>query len=160
MKTKKVLTILLLVFVAGSVAYMIIKEALPTSPADEPNDSVVSPAAEHTALIVYYFHGDFRCITCNKLESYTREAVKTHFVDAFAAKKMVFMPINTDKPQNSHFIQDYGLVSKSVVLSEVAQGREIRFKNLDQIWQKVADKDSYLEYIRNSIAEFLEETNR
>ena len=32
-------------------------------------------------LIVYYFHGDKRCMTCHKLENYTKEALDTYLQD-------------------------------------------------------------------------------
>ncbi|MHC4076762.1 MAG: nitrophenyl compound nitroreductase subunit ArsF family protein, partial [Planctomycetota bacterium] len=110
-------------------------------------------------LIVYYFHGDQRCATCHKLETYAKEALDTYFADKIASKKIVWKVVNVDRTENSHFIQDYKLVTKSVVLSEVAHGKEVGWKNLDQIWQKVGNKESYLQYVCDSIWNFLENTD-
>jgi len=79
-----------------------------------------------------------------------------YFADEIASRNIVWKTVNIDKTENSHFIQDYKLVTKSVVLSEVADGKEVGWKNLDQIWQKVGDKDGYLQYIRESILNGLE----
>jgi len=183
MKIKRIFTIVLLVFVVGSVAYMIGRKQntessqIPDSPASVPRgqpvtsgepsvaqqnepDSSTNAAAndpQSIQLIVYYFHGDMRCPTCHKLEKYAKEALDTYFADEIASKKIIWKVINVDRTENSHFIQDYKLVTKSVVLSEVADGKEAGWKNLDQIWQRVSDKDGYLEYIRESVLQSLKE---
>ena len=179
MKIKKIFTVILLLFVAVSIGYMIVNEKKPETFASEER---IEPVSKNTApeqesaetnteqimpssiaktenedvqqdnqLIVYYFHGDQRCPTCHKLETYAKEALDVYFADEIASKKIVWKIINVDRTENSHFVQDYKLVTKSVVLSEVANGKEVGWKNLDQIWQKVRDKDSYLQYVRESI---------
>ena len=160
MRAKQVLTILLLVFVVGSLAYMVVKENKSESSTDQTANSKELPATaeQDTRLIVYYFHGDMRCATCHKLESYAKEALDTNFSDAIASGSIIWKPVNVDKPENKHFIQDYELVTKSVVLSRIADGKETEWENLDQIWQKVADKNAYLQYINDGIVKFLEET--
>jgi hypothetical protein len=159
MKAKQVLTILLLIFVVGSLAYMAVKESKSESPTDTATIPQERSATieQDTRLIVYYFHGDARCATCHKLESYAREALDTNFQDDITSKKIVWKPVNVDKSENKHFVLDYELVTKSVVLSRLIDGKEIEWKNLDQIWQKVADKNDYLQYVHDSVAKFLEE---
>jgi hypothetical protein len=182
MKIKQILTVLLTLFVVGSLAYMISGEqktepsynpdeqtdvtqgqlVAPEEPSvsqqDEP-DSTVSAAIDDPKkiqLVVYYFHGDIRCPTCHKLETYAKEALDTYFADEIASKEIAWKVVNVDKSENSHFIQDYKLITKSVVLSKVVEGKEINWKNLDQIWQRVGNKESYLQYICDSIRNFLE----
>lgn len=188
MNIKKLFTVVLLLFVAGSVGYMIVNEKKLATLAPEER---IEPASDNTApkheggeantepimpssitktqlikgveqdnqLIVYYFHGDQRCPTCHKLETYAKEALDAYFADEIASKKIVWKAVNVDRTENSHFIKDYKLVTKSVVLSEVTNGKEVGWKNLDQIWQKVRDKDSYLQYIHDSILKNLKDTN-
>lgn len=156
MDIKKIFTVVLLLFVAGSIGYMIVNEKKTETVAPEERTEPV-PKTENkdvqqdNQLIVYYFHGDKRCPTCHKLETYAKEALDTYFVDEITSKDIVWKTVNVDKTENSHFVQDYKLVTKSVVLSEIANGKEVGWKNLDQIWQKVGDKDGYLQYIRESI---------
>jgi len=186
MKLKQILAVVLLVFVVASLAYMVGKEQKsdsisgedvnhPTSAVKNHNVTVdtaeVTPqgnqssstnkqeanAQRDTQLVVYYFHGDMRCPTCHRLETYAKEALDTHFADKLASKDIVWKVVNVNKPENRHFIQDYRLVTRSVVISETVNDREIKWKNLEQIWQLVRNKESYLNYIRNSISTFLEE---
>jgi len=186
MKSKQLLTVGLLIFIAVSIAYMIVREqATATSTTHGPgkavSDAEETPGAENASigageniqntlaanetenakqrrqLIVYYFHGDVRCPTCHKLENYAKEALTKYFPDKLASEDFVWKPVNVDRPQTSHYVRDYQLVTKSVVLSEMTDGRQCKWKNLDEIWERVTDKDSYLKYIRQSILEFLEE---
>ena len=161
MNIKKIFTVALLLFVAGSIGYMIVNEKKTGTVASEEQIEPVSKTEnedvqQDNQLIVYYFHGDKRCPTCHKLETYAKEALDVYFADEIASKNIVWKIVNVDKTENSHFIRDYKLVTKSVVLSEVANGKEVGWKNLDQIWQKVGDKDGYLQYIRESILNGLE----
>jgi hypothetical protein len=165
---KKIITAALLIFVAGSLGYMIVREnkAGPVQTQNPPPAAVqpqavplsdTKQAEPNQKLIVYYFHGNMRCSTCHKLEDYAKEALDMYFADDLAAGKIQWKPTNVDTPSNEHFVKDYSLVTKSVVVSRVLDGREVGWKNLDQIWMKVRDKNSYLEYIRDSIIKFLED---
>ena len=152
MNPKKLITAALLVFVAGSLGYMVVRENKSApQPAPLPEVSQVEPGRQ---LIVYYFHGDARCATCLKLEKYAKEALDTYFADDLAAGKIQWKPTNVDTPGNEPFVKHYGLVTKSVILSRVENGRELAWKNLDQVWQLVSDKGKYVEYIRDGVKAF------
>lgn len=160
MNVKKIFTVLLLVFVAVSVGYMVVNERARRVDVQE-EGAVVDEAAlavegnseglggevaaEKRQVLVYYFHGDVRCPTCYKLESYAKEAVETYFGDGVASGDLEWWPVNVDKPENAHYVKDYQLVTKAVVLSEVVGGVESNWKNLDQIWNLVGDKDVYVD---------------
>ncbi|HDP95991.1 MAG TPA: hypothetical protein ENN40_11630 [Candidatus Aminicenantes bacterium] len=67
--------------------------------------------------VVYYFHGNSRCRTCLTIEKYTRQAVNNGFADELEKGEMELRAVNVDLKENRHFIQDYQLFSRSVVLS-------------------------------------------
>lgn len=186
MKPKRILAVVLLVFVVASLTYMVVKEQKSDSISGENASNLTFAVKNHnvtvstkgvslqesrsystnkqdadaqkdTQLVVYYFRGDMRCPTCHKLESYAKEALDTYFAEELSSNDIVWQAVNVDKPGNHHFIQDYKLVTKSVVISETVNGREIRWKNLERIWQLVRNRESYLNYIRESISTFLEE---
>jgi len=163
MKLKQILTIVLIVFVAGSLAYMVAKETTAKPSTSETADNVIPDEEKANVklddrIIVYYFHGDVRCETCHKLETYAKETLDTYFADELAAGKIVWQVVNVEQPQNEHFIGDYKLITKSIVLSKVAQGKEVKWENLDRIWQEVGNKQNYLEYVHDSILKFMEDT--
>ena len=119
----------------------------------EPTKSEPEVAAK-TTLVVFYLHGSYRCATCQKLEAYTSESLQRSFADEIRDGAIDFRSINFDEPENDHLRQKYGLHSQSVVLSMETAGTESRWKNLDQIWMLVRDKEAFLAYIRDEVRSF------
>lgn len=99
------------------------------------------------AVTAYYFHGTVRCPTCYKIEMYTESAMSENFKKN---KKISFKSINIDEPQNQHFINDYNLYTKSVILVD----KTGNWKNLDKIWTLTGNEYEFKEYIVNSVNEF------
>lgn len=177
MKPKHIVTAILFAFVAASVVLLVMKELRPGTPGTiEPAQSAAPadgtpPVAQESAgdagesaavpavsasTIVYYLHGTRRCPTCRKLEEYTREAVMSGFAEDVKAGTIVWRAINTDDPGNEHYVKDYVLSTKSVVLSAVTGGTETRWRNLPRIWDLVGDKATYIAYIQEEIKTFQE----
>lgn len=112
---------------------------------------------KNSKVIAYYFHGDFRCVTCRNLEQYAKEAIESNFQKALNEGSLVFKAVNVENKANEHFIEDYKLYSKALVLSLNKSGKEIRFKNLSKIWHLVRNKKKYLKYVKEEVAGFLKE---
>jgi len=108
-------------------------------------------------VIAYYFHGTFRCPTCHKLEQYSKEAIEDNFKNELTSGKIVFKTVNVDEKANEHFVNDYQLYTKSLVISLVRGGKEEKFKNLTKIWEYVGNKQRFYDYVRDEIAAFLKE---
>jgi hypothetical protein len=108
-------------------------------------------------IIAYYFHGDRRCTTCLKIEAYTDEALKEKFAEELKTGKLVWRSVDISAPENKHFVKDYQLVSQSVVLSAVQDGKQTRWKNLDKVWRLVRDKQEFFSYIQTETANFVKE---
>lgn len=95
---------------------------------------------------VSYFHNSVRCTTCHKMEKWSSEAVKE--------LPVVFESVNTDEPENKHFLTDYGLYSKSVVISD---SQSEKWKNLDKIWNYVGNEQEFKMYIQSEVQNFLKD---
>ena len=54
-------------------------------------------------------------------------------------------------------MNDYKLYTKSLVLSLTKDGKEVRSRNLDKIWEYVGNKDRYENYVRDKVTAFLKE---
>jgi hypothetical protein len=106
-------------------------------------------------VVAFYFHGNARCATCRKIEAYSDEAVRSAATEALADGALSWRVVNVDEPENRHFIEDFQLVTKSVVLAEYRDGEVVRFKNLDKVWQLVRSKDDFVEYVKSETREFL-----
>ena len=119
--------------------------------------SAWSKSADDAQIIVYYFLTNVRCSSCYKIEQYTKEAVEKYFNDELKSGMLVFKPINIEKKENQHFIKDYQLYSKAVVISMVNGGREIKYKNLTKVWQYLRDKQKFYDYIKTETSKYLDE---
>lgn len=102
-------------------------------------------------FIATYFHTTLRCPTCHRIEKLTEEAIKSTFADELKNGKLVWRAINVEESGNSHYNADYQLFTKSVIVSEVKDGKELRWKNLQKIWVLVRDEDAFRQYITSEV---------
>lgn len=168
MKGKSIITVFLLLFVAAGIAYLVMTETRTG------NDSAQSPAAavepqsadaggtsadaDHR-IIVYYFHGNKRCNTCRTIEEYTEAVINMGFADQVRAGTLEYEAVNVEEPGNEHFVSDYQLATRSVVLVDIDQGRETEWIRLDRVWQLVRDREAFENYITENTESFLERHN-
>lgn len=113
--------------------------------------------AKGAHVVAYYFHGTMRCPTCHKLEQYSKEAIETNFKDALQSGKLEYKVVNVEDKGNEHFCDDYQLYTKSLILSLIEDGKEIKWKNLDKIWEYVGNKQKFLDYVKAGVTDFLKD---
>lgn len=105
--------------------------------------------------IVYYLHGDYRCTNCINFEKYTNEVMTTTFGDALKNGQVDWKIVNTDRKENAHFMKDFKLFTKSVVVVNMKNGKPDTYKNLQAIWQLVGNKAKFQEYIAKEVNDSL-----
>jgi hypothetical protein len=101
--------------------------------------------------IVYYFHGTYRCPSCNLIENLTKQAVESGFKNELADDRVEFKVINIESPGNEHFEKEYKLYTKSVIFSNSKDGKEISWKNLDKVWTLLGDQSKFIDYIQTEL---------
>ena len=126
----------------------------PASPLLAGTDSKEAPESQ---VVVTYYYTSYRCPTCMKLETYSRQAIEGGFPTEIEEKKVVFRTLNLDEPENSRYVEDYKLVTKSLIVSLNRKGKEIKWKNLPDIWRLVGVQEKFAEYVRRETRSFLEE---
>ena len=131
-------------------------------PATKQEEEAPSPrttgTSQNSKVIAYYFHGTFRCTTCRTIEKYSKEAIEHYFANELKNGTLEFKPLNVEDAENRHYIQDYQLFSRSLVISLVKQDKEITWKNLTDVWKLVRDKDKFFQYVKDEVEKFLKET--
>lgn len=137
-----------------TVAFLVVTPSVVAQEHTGEGDATATAATD--GVVVFYFHGNARCTTCRKIEAYSDEAVHSGAAEALADGALTWRVVNVDEPANRHFIDDFQLVTKSVVLAEYRGGEVVRFKNLDKVWQLVRSKDRFMEYVQAETREFLE----
>lgn len=113
--------------------------------------------ASDEKVIAYYFHGTFRCYTCTNMEKYSREAIEANFKEALASGRLEFKSINVEEIQNEHYVNDYKLYTKTLLLSFVKNGKEVKSKNLDKMWEYAQDKNKFMDYVAKETRLFMEQ---
>lgn len=155
---KKILTFILLGIVAVSVFAVVMREmrspakAEPAKnekcSADAYSGATPSVKAHSTANVttVYYFYGNKRCSTCNKIETLTKAAVNAGFADDLKSGAVVFKSVNVDEAENQHFVKDFELASRCVVVQNGT-----KFERLEKVWELVGNEPEFTKYIRQGI---------
>lgn len=113
--------------------------------------SVVAP----DVIQVTFFSSDVRCTTCVRIERLTRECVERNFAQELLSGRVRFRTINLDESGNQHFIRDYRLISKTVIVSDLAKGQEVGWENMQNVWTKQRDEAAFEAYIVDAVRRHL-----
>ena len=62
---------------------------------------------------------------------------------------------NLDEDANAHFIDDYKLFTKSLVLVRYENGQQTKWKNCDKVWELLHDEAAFKKYVESEVASFL-----
>jgi hypothetical protein len=91
------------------------------------------------------------------MEKFSKEAIETNFKDALASGNLEFKAVNVEDRGNEHFVNDYKLYTKSLILSMVKDGKEVKSKNLDKIWELARNKQRFIDYVTSEINGFMKD---
>lgn len=170
MKTKTIVTIVLALFVITSVVYFVVDEMRGNPPGDTSErdipgveaspggeNSNLSEAAADDMVIVYYFHGNFRCHSCLTIEQLTREAILGGFEDELRDGRMALRIINMQDPVNRAYVEDFQLEYYMVVLERIENGERRDWEKLEDVWDLYTDKEGFIEYVQEETRDFIKE---
>lgn len=127
-----------------------------TAEAEKVNPVSSSEKETVSNYVAYYFHGNFRCTNCRKIEQFSREAVEKYFAEELKTKRLVFQEVNIDVPENKHFINDYQLYTRSLIIAEFREGKQVKWKNLTRVWNYLGNREKFYDYVRSEIQAYLE----
>ncbi len=156
MTFRRVLTALLLLFVAASTVVLVDKE-LRGKPVPGKQATAVAPGSSGTdrQVVAFYFTGKVRCSSCRRIEQVSRNAIERYFPRELGAGQLRFLVVDFDEPENRHFVEDYRLDSSALVLVDRRAGRQVAWKNLRDVWPLVEDEPKLETYVRDEVAAML-----
>ncbi len=165
MNYKSVIKAILLVFAIASIVALFVKapqsgseasgaSAEPVNP--QANSGNPRPGAASPKVVAYYFHTTFRCSSCKKIEAYSREAIESGFSKELKEGTLQWRVINVEESGNRHFVDDYRLFTKSLVLVRLNEGKQKDWKNLMKVWELLGNKEAFLRYVQNELRSYLE----
>ena len=147
MRLKRAIRILLLGFVAATLAVLFIKNngAAPGVPAEK--------RLPHQ-VIVFCFHDNNRCEACERVKRYSREAVES-FPEAVRDGLLEWREVNRVWPENEHYVRQFHLVTQTVVVASLHDGQITECKILDDVLNRHEDREAFLAYIQGPIRVYL-----
>ena len=119
------------------------------------DEQTAAPKSGSHKVIAYYFHTSTRCSTCIKIEEYSHKAIEQGFPEELKNGILELRVVNYERPENRHFIQDYKLVTKSLILVNLIDGKQTGWTNLKLVWQLYKKEDAFLNYVRQEVRRYL-----
>jgi thiol-disulfide isomerase/thioredoxin len=116
-------------------------------------DARTAFAAEKPAdrVVAMYFHRTERCPTCQKVGSYAEEAVQKGFTQEVKKGTVEFHYVDFQDEKNAALTKGYKISGPALVIAQVRDHKVKQFKNLEEIWTKVQQKDQFLKYVRDNL---------
>jgi hypothetical protein len=124
-------------------------------PAITPDTSMLAVPDSGHVIVAYYFFTTPRCENCLRIESWSKEALDSAFVEQQSAGLLWWRPLNTDLPRYAHFTTDYNLERKSLVIAEFKDGARVRWKKCERVWDLLEDKPAFVAYVQAEVSEYL-----
>jgi len=161
MNAKNVITIILILFVAASLVYLLVSQTGDNSKIEYGQslelETSVDTAAAKEGVVAYYFHRNKRCPTCNKIEELFVQTIHERFSEQLDNGTLHYEVINIEEAGNQHLEEDYELIAQAVVIVRNKEGVEREWKNLEKIWELAWDEKKFLDYVERETRTYLEQ---
>lgn len=150
----------MLVFI--SIGFSLGKEATRRSVSKKIQPPLTAPQVatqgEEQKIVVYYMHTTFRCVTCNQIEKMTRTLVETEFGEALKDGRLEFKEVNFQKDEE--LAKRYNVGTGCVIVAKIANGKDIEFEMLQDVWTLYSEPSKFNEYLSSAIRSYLEEVKK
>lgn len=113
------------------------------------------PETTADGLVVYYFHSNVRCPTCQSIESQAEDAVKKGFSAQVTSGAVVWKVLNYERPANAQLAKKFEIQMPVVVLAKMKAGQIENWKRLDEVWALVGDKPGFAKYVHEQMTQML-----
>ena len=92
-----------------------------------------------------------------KIEQWSGETVNENLKDLVTAGRLQWQALNMELPENDHFIKEFNLFTKSVIVGEYKDGKLVRWTNLPDIWKLTRDRGKFVDYVAGETRKFMEQ---
>ena len=156
-KTRIALNVILALIVLWLIMAPNFSQNSDDAPTSRSADQSMAGEQGRDAVLVSYLYRGVRCASCVRLEKFTREAVEERFADDMARGRVVFRVVNAGRKENKHFTQTYKIYTQAVIVSDVVNGKEVRWKNLQNVWRLLYNEKAFKAYVQTEVAAYVEE---
>tara|TARA_E500000305_G_C4012567_1_gene233615 strand:+ start:1022 stop:1507 length:486 start_codon:yes stop_codon:yes gene_type:complete len=103
-----------------------------------------------TRFTAIYFHTKHRCPTCETIEAYAHDALSSEIEQGNIGWKVADYTAEENKP----LVKLCEVFTSTVVLVDLQDGKVIRWKNLEDVWNYTNDKSAFNSFINESWTTF------
>lgn len=122
--------------------------------------SAEDPAKKDCIRIdVTYFHATQRCQGCLAIEELTENTMKDSFAKELKDSSITYSSIDFLLEENAHFQDDYKFDFQTLIISKKVNGKEVKWKNLEKIWDLYSNPANYAKYLESEINKMLKSKN-
>lgn len=107
-------------------------------------------------VLILQFHRTQRCKFCLNMEKHTNETLNTYFQDDLRDENIVFRTVDMELPRYKSLVKKYDLFTSTLVLVDVAEGIESRWKIVTEAWYLTNKNQKFIEMFRAELLEFRE----
>jgi hypothetical protein len=144
----RAIRIILLGFAVVTVAVVVVRNQC----------SVPRVAAEKRVphqVIVFYLHDNNHCDACDRVERFSREAVAS-FSDAVRDGILEWRDVNRTVPENEHYVRKFHVVTQTVVVANLHDGKMTEWQVLDDVLNRHEDREAFVAYVTEHIRPYVE----
>ncbi len=106
-------------------------------------------------MMVYYFHGNTRCPTCQSIESQAHETVQADFAAQLKSGDMAWKVLNYEDASSATLAKQFQIQMPVVVLAKMKGGQIENWNRLDSVWALVGNNAAFAKYIHDEIDKML-----
>ena len=102
-------------------------------------------------VVAIYFHRTQRCPTCQKMGSYTEQAIKTGFAQQLMDRSVEFHYLDFQNEKNAAYTKAYKITGPALIVARIKDNRVAEYKDLKEIWSHVGDQKAFMKYVQHEI---------
>ena len=126
---------------------------------DDNSARPVDPTADAIAkaqVVVTFFREEEPCDTTKRVEQMCRNAVAAGFGSELNSGEVVYRVICAMLPENDHYLDDYEIGEKALIVARQENGKECEFVACHDIWILFEEETSEFDaYVQQQIRDYL-----
>ncbi len=104
---------------------------------------------------IMYFHATERCQGCLALEGNVVKSVNELYETELKAEMYNYDSIDFLAEENEKFVELYKIETQTLIISKVVEGKEVKWINLDKIWDYAGSYPKMKKYIDREMKKLL-----
>jgi hypothetical protein len=124
----------------------------PSAGAPSTSGAQVPSSAGRTVVYVYYFHQTFRCLSCQSMEEAAGRVIQEHFAQPLQVGRVVWMPVNIDKPEGKVLQQEFQVRASELVLARLEEGVCKESQKLEELSGLMDRPDAFSKYLIDGVS--------